>query len=105
MIFLIDEFIILGSIFLVAFLNGANDIANSIATLVGSGVTKYKKAVFWGSIFSLIGAISAFFAAKGLLKIYTSSILTESAVTSDFARGVPRLLKKNHRFHRPPQDG
>src|SRR5881296_388565 len=34
----------------VAFANGANDVSKGIATLVGSGVTNYRRAVAWGSL-------------------------------------------------------
>lgn len=37
---------------LIAFANGQNDVSKGIATLVGSGVTSYRRAIVWGSIWT-----------------------------------------------------
>jgi PiT family inorganic phosphate transporter len=40
----------------IAAINGANDVSKGIATLVGSGVTEYRKAVAWGTAWTGVGA-------------------------------------------------
>src|SRR3989442_13593648 len=39
-----------------AYANGTNDVSKAIATLVGSGVTNYRTAVIWGTIWTTVGA-------------------------------------------------
>lgn len=44
--------------FVLAWANGANDIANSVGTSAGAGAMTLKQAVGWGSLFEFIGAIT-----------------------------------------------
>ena len=47
--------------------NGANDVSKGAATLVGSGVTRYRIAILWGAVTTLAGVLlSGFFAARML---------------------------------------
>lgn len=55
----------------VGFFNGANDISKAIATLVGSGVSRYRTAVVWGSIWTFAGAATAAIAAQGLVAAFS----------------------------------
>jgi PiT family inorganic phosphate transporter len=41
----------------IAYINGANAVSKGIATLVGSGVTSYRRAVAWGTAWTGAGAI------------------------------------------------
>jgi PiT family inorganic phosphate transporter len=43
----------------VAYVNGANDVSKGIATLVGSGVTSYRRAMLWGTAWTAVGGIAA----------------------------------------------
>ena len=36
-----------------AYANGTNDVSKAIATLVGSGVTNYRAAILWGTVYPL----------------------------------------------------
>ena len=54
-----------------AFANGANDVSKGIATLVGSGTTKYRSAVMWGAAWTLAGGLAAAFASQGLVATYS----------------------------------
>jgi len=56
-----------------AFFNGANDVSKGIATLVGSGVTRLRTAVVWGTIWTVVGGIVAAFAAQGLVKAFSGN--------------------------------
>ena len=65
-------------IFLVAvlaFANGSNDVSKGIATLVGSGVTHYRKAVLWGSVWTTIGGFLGIVFSMAMVKTFTSGIL------------------------------
>jgi len=56
--------------------NGANDVSKGVATLVGSGVTKYRTAILWGVGCTLVGSLlSGLFAAK-MLKLFSSGVVS-----------------------------
>jgi PiT family inorganic phosphate transporter len=62
----------------VAYFNGANDVSKSIATLVGSGVGRDRTAVAWGSLWTLAGALTAAWAAQGLVAAFSGRGLLTS---------------------------
>src|SRR5258708_36378980 len=55
-----------------AYFNGANDVSKGIATLVGSSVTGYRRAVAWGTMWTGVGAALAAFAANAMLHTFHS---------------------------------
>ena len=56
--------------------NGANDVSKGVATLAGSGVTRYRTAILWGAVSTLAGTLlSGFFAAR-MLKLFTGGIVS-----------------------------
>ncbi len=65
--------IALAAVLALAFFNGANDVSKGIATLVGSGVTRFKTAVAWGTFWTVAGGVTAAFAAQGLVKSFSGS--------------------------------
>lgn len=71
----------------VGYFNGANDVSKSIATLVGSGVTRYRTAVLWGSIWTFLGAGAAAWMSQGLVAAFSGKgvLVSQSA-------GEPLLL-------------
>jgi inorganic phosphate transporter, PiT family len=54
-----------------AFANGANDVSKGIATLVGSGATRYRAAVTWGSLWTVAGGLTAAFLSQGLVATFS----------------------------------
>lgn len=54
-----------------AFANGSNDVSKGIATLVGSGVTRFRAAVAWGALWTTVGAVAAAFASQGLVAAFS----------------------------------
>ncbi len=67
--------------------NGANDVSKGVATLVGSGVTKYRTAILWGVGCTLVGSLlSALFAAK-MLTLFSSGVVS-AAPTPAFTIAV-----------------
>ena len=74
-----EPFLLIG-IFLVAvlaFANGSNDVSKGIATLVGSGVTDYRKAVLWGTVWTIVGGMLGIVFSMAMVKTFTSGILAE----------------------------
>jgi inorganic phosphate transporter, PiT family len=62
----------------VAYVNGSNDIAKSIATCVGSGALECRQAVRWGTFCTLVGAVASVFTATALVKTFSSGLLASS---------------------------
>ena len=65
--------ILLLAVLVLAFWNGANDVSKGVATLAGSGVTRLRTAVVWGSIWTAVGGIAAAFASMRLTKAFSGS--------------------------------
>lgn len=59
--------------------NGANDVSKGIATLVGSGVTDNRRAVLWGTGWTIVGAVLAGFFASGMVATFSGQALLASA--------------------------
>ncbi len=56
----------------VAFANGANDVSKGIATLAGAGVTDLRRALHWGTAWTVAGGVAAAFAAQGLVAVFSA---------------------------------
>lgn len=67
--------------------NGGNDVSRGIATLVGSGVSNYRAAVVWGTIWTMFGALAASIASQGLVASFSGRALVRGE-----APGVMLLL-------------
>ncbi len=63
---------------LLAFANGANDISKSVATLVGSGVTNYRRALRWGALWTTVGAFLGGVFASSLTQRFARSLGTDA---------------------------
>ncbi|MEO6773125.1 MAG: inorganic phosphate transporter [Kofleriaceae bacterium] len=64
---------------LIAFVNGQNDVGKGIATLVGSGVTNYRRAMLWGAIWTGIGALAGSLIAGAMLTTFGKGLLGAGA--------------------------
>src|SRR5260370_37662031 len=85
----IDISIALGIAFMtgLAYSNGANDVSKAIATLVGSGVSHYRPAIFYGSFCTGVGGCGSSLLAAGLVKTLYSGVLVGAApLTAALAR-------------------
>jgi len=72
-----------------AFANGTNDVSKAIATLVGSGVTKYRTAIAWGTAWTMIGASLSAFVATAMVKTFSTGLLQPGqSVPPTLALGV-----------------
>ena len=54
----------------VAFANGANDVSKGIATLVGAGLTTERRAMLWGTAWTVLGVAAALLLARGLVATF-----------------------------------
>jgi PiT family inorganic phosphate transporter len=67
-------------VFALAFANGANDVSKAIATLVGSGVTDYRSAIAWGTVWTVIGAGVAAFVASAMIKTFSHGLVQAGTI-------------------------
>lgn len=56
--------------------NGANDVSKGVATLAGSGVTRYRTAILWGALTTLVGALASGLFAERMLKLFSGGIVS-----------------------------
>lgn len=63
----------------ISWANGSNDVSKGIATLVGAGVTSYRTAIYWGTFFTAVGAITGAFFAHAMVATFGGKLLTAAA--------------------------
>ncbi|HUZ05615.1 MAG TPA: inorganic phosphate transporter [Acidobacteriaceae bacterium] len=68
-------FLILAIGLALGYVNGANDVSKGIATLVGSGVTQYRRAIAWGTLWTGLGAFAGAFVARAMIQTFGSGLL------------------------------
>jgi PiT family inorganic phosphate transporter len=56
--------------------NGANDVPKGVATLAGAGVTRYRTAMVWGTLTTLVGSFLSLRLADELTKLFSKGIIT-----------------------------
>ncbi len=72
-----------------AYVNGSNDVSKAIATLVGSGVTNYRRAIAWGTLCTVAGSLASALIASALIGTFTKGfIATGVQQTEVFALAV-----------------
>ena len=72
-----------------SYANGSNDISKGIATLVGSGVADYKKAVLWGIFWTAIGSLlSAMFSVNMVKAFVNGLVLNDIFKNTNFVLSV-----------------
>ena len=67
-------------VFALAFANGANDVSKAIATLVGSGVTNYRSAIAWGTVWTMVGAAAAAFVARAMVNTFSHGLVQAGTI-------------------------
>jgi len=77
-------------VLLLSFANGANDNLKGVATLLGSGTTNYKRALWWATICTLLGSLTAVGMATALLKSFSGKGLVADSLVQlpEFAASV-----------------
>lgn len=76
---------------LVGYFNGANDVSKGIATLVGSGVTNYRRAILWGTLCTGLGGLSGALLATAMIQTFGKGLLSD-ATTPTFAAALATIL-------------
>ncbi len=76
---------------LIAGVNGANDVSKGIATLAGSGVTDYRRAILWGTAWTAMGGIGASAFAGAMITTFGNGLLT-SGTPASLAAAVSTVL-------------
>jgi PiT family inorganic phosphate transporter len=60
----------------VAAANGSNDVSKGVATLAGTGVTRYRTAIMWGSVTTLVGSVVSIGIAQAMTKLFSDGIVS-----------------------------
>lgn len=73
-----------------AYSNGANDNFKGVATLFGSGTTKYKTAIWWATFATFVGSVCSIFFAQTLVRNFSGKGLVPDtfAASPDFLFAV-----------------
>ena len=74
-----------------AYANGSNDVSKGIATLVGSGVTDYRRAMAWGTAWTAVGGLLAAVLGRAMLATFGDGLL-EPGTTPSFAAALAALM-------------
>ena len=75
----------------VAYTNGANDVSKGIATLAGSGISGYRRAILWGALWTTCGGIAAFGLSHALVTTFGKGLLS-AGVTSTLSAALATLI-------------
>src|SRR5256886_8594416 len=65
-----------------AYANGTNDVSKAIATLVGSGITNYRTAILWGTVWTVAGAFLSGLVATAMVRTFSIGLIQPGAVVS-----------------------
>lgn len=81
----------LSCVALLAFANGANDNFKGVATLFGSGVSDYRRALWWATGATFLGSIAAIFLTTQLLETFSGKLFVDAGTlaTHGFALAFP----------------
>jgi len=69
------ELLLFTLVLALAYANGTNDVSKAIATLVGSGVTDYRTAILWGTIWTTVGAAVSGIVAGAMLNTFSTGLI------------------------------
>lgn len=75
----------------IAFANGQNDVSKGIATLVGSGVTSYRRAIVWGSLWTGLGGLAGALLGTAMISTFGRGLLSPD-VAPTYAAALATIL-------------
>jgi inorganic phosphate transporter, PiT family len=76
---------------LIAYFNGANDVSKGIATLVGSGLTNYRRAILWGTICTGLGGLAGALLAGAMVQTFGKGLLA-GGISPSFPAALATIL-------------
>ena len=79
--------LLLFAVVVLAYTNGANDNFKGVATLFGSGTSRYRTALAWATVTTLAGSLLAMYFATGLVETFKGKGLVSDEITTS-----PRFL-------------
>ena len=56
--------------------NGANDVSKGVATLIGSGLASARRAILWGTLWTVLGGLAALAWGSALIGTFANGFLT-----------------------------
>ncbi len=68
--------IVAAVVLLLAWANGANDVSKGVASLVGGGVAQVRRALWWGTLWTVLGGLAAVILGAALVNTFSKGILT-----------------------------
>ncbi|HVH85466.1 MAG TPA: inorganic phosphate transporter [Terriglobales bacterium] len=68
-----------------AYTNGANDVSKGIATLAGSGVSSYRRAILWGALWTTCGGVAAFALSRALVTTFGKGLFSAGVTPTLYA--------------------
>lgn len=75
--------VVVCAVVFLAYFNGANDNFKGVATLFGSNTTNYKKAIWWATVTTFAGSVSAIFLAGLIVKNFSGKgLLPDDIINS-----------------------
>src|SRR5262245_58494245 len=74
--------VILVAVLFLAWSNGANDNFKGVATIYGSRVASYRRALAWATVTTLAGSLLTLALASGLVKTFSAKGLVPDAVAT-----------------------
>ena len=82
--------LIVGAMLFVAYANGTNDNFKGVATLFGSGVADYRRALWWATAATLAGSLAAMLLATRLISVFQGKGLVPNELiqSPDFLASV-----------------
>lgn len=70
------------SVILLSFANGSNDNFKGVATLWGSGLTSYQRAIAWGTSFTFLGSLAAIWLGGALAAKFSGAKFVEASIAA-----------------------
>lgn len=74
---------LLATVLFLAYVNGANDNFKGVATLFGSRLTNYRRALGLTTLTTLVGALLAGWMSSGLMQVFSGKGLVPATVTAE----------------------
>ena len=74
------EIALVAAALLVAFVNGANDNMKGVATLYGSGVVSYPRALALATVSTAVGSLASLVLAQGLVRVFSAKGIVPEAL-------------------------